>query len=163
MKQMVVSVRIPGGDSKSSAFADLTHRWLDELADDFERQMGQPFEGGNGVLFGCDVLVALHGAKASWELFDVEAFERYILEEAPGFVIALPTMLADLVAFTNFLARQGRIAPERSEATQARFFAMLGREVHRGKTTPRGDADDAPPPLNRAERRAAAARRRRAH
>lgn len=164
MKQMVVSVRIPGGDSEASAFADLTHRWLDDFAEDFELRMGEPYEGGNGVLFACDVLVELHGADASWDRFDVHAFERFVREDAPGFMVVLPAMLADLAAFTSYLSLHGRVAFERHVQTVERLVAISDE----GDASPReGDASERSsdrlvvPRPNRAERRAAARRARR--
>jgi hypothetical protein len=166
MKPIVLSLRIPGNGSPASKFADLTHDWLDEFVDDYEQRTGEVDEGGNGVLFACDVLVNLHGADASWERFDVRAFEAYIREQVPGFVIVLPTMLADLAAFTSYLAARGRLAFERHVETMERLVAIMADAEVARRAAERGDRptdDDVMPPPNRAERRAAAryARRRR--
>ena len=166
-KSYVISVRVPGGSASASAFADLTHRWLDEFMDDFERRMGKPCESsGNGVLFACDVLVNLFGADASWDRFEVHAFEAYIREQVPGFVIVLPTMLADLAAFTSYLAARGRLASERHVETMERLVAITAdAEVARraGERRDRPSGHYVTPAPTRAERRAAARRARRMH
>jgi hypothetical protein len=146
---VLVSTRIDSGDPVLEAFTDQTYAWLEEMQADFERCMKMPFEGGAGILFGNDVLVALHGHEASWALFEVHAFEQFVREIHPDFVAVLPGMLADLAAFTNFLARTGRLAPERASETLDRLYAIAGdRPVLRA---------------NRAARRASARARRRMH
>jgi hypothetical protein len=140
----LISLRRPNADPATSAFADLTHEWLEEMRRDYRRTMGDEYDGGNGVLFASDVLVALHGAEASWEKFDVDAFVAWIGEHAPAFDRVMPMMLADLATFTSFLALFERISWECAEKTEERFRTSVGL-----------------PPPNRQERRALRAARRR--
>lgn len=148
----LVSFRIDSGDPVLEAFTDQTYVWLDELKADFERQMGSRFEGC-GVLFANDVLVALHGHEASWTRFDVHALERWIIENEPGFLIALPQMLADVMCFTNYLARHGHIEPAIAIETERRTFEV--NEL--------GPPPSAPSRASRSARRRAARAKRRAH
>lgn len=143
----LVSFRVDSGDPVLEAFTDQTYVWLDELKADFERSTGSPFEGGSGVLFANDVLVALHGHDASWARFDVLELERWIEENEPGFVIALPSMLLDLMCFTSFLARHGHLDPQRALDTETRALEWQPVEAR----------------PNRAERRRAERARRRMH
>lgn len=128
------------------AFADLTHAWLDDQIAHHERTFREPWGGGTGALLACDVLIALHGHDASWQRFDVVAFETYVRERIPSLAPAIPAALCDLAWFVTFLADRGRLSPERAEATVARVRELVG---------------GAPRRPNRHERRASAARRRR--
>lgn len=135
-------------DPALQAFLERTYAWLDELRADVRRCTGSDF-AGNGVLFAHDVLIELHGRDASWARFDVHAFERWIAGNAPGFLVALPQMLADVMCFTNYLARHGHLEPAIAIETERRTFEVLG-------------LDPLPParPSRRERRRAARAKRR---
>jgi hypothetical protein len=137
---MMISIRVPSAEPAHEAFADLTHAWLDELKADFLRSTGEALEGGSGVLMASDVLVELHGREACWARFDVDTFERWVRTNLPAFTVALPSMLADLACFTNYLARAGRIDPDRAIATQRRMFELNGLADPTPNVSPR------PPP-----------------
>ena len=86
---------------------------------------------GHGVLFAHDVLVEIHGAQASWARFDVVVFERWVEENEPLFLPTLPSILADLACFSNYLARTGRFSIAEAVAIEKRTMelcaAALGR------------------------------------
>ncbi len=119
---VLITFRLPG--SSTDPFLAETEAWLDEVRADFREQMGAELPG-NGVLFAHDVLVEMHGAKASWARFDVAAFERWVHENEPAFACMLPTMLADLACFTNYLARTGRFPVEQAIAVEKRTMALF--------------------------------------
>jgi hypothetical protein len=120
--------------------------------------MGFPFPDGGGILLGNDVLVALHGHDAAWSRFDVADFETWVVENVPGFEVALTAMIADLCCFTSYLARTGRIAPERAIATERR---LRERTATAAPVSPAPRRTTQPwAPRNRAERRSAARARR---
>ena len=158
MKTMLSSRRRDSGDPVLEAFTDQTYAWLDELRADFRRCMGFPFPDGGGILFGNDVLVALHGHDAAWSRFDVADFEAWVVENVPGFEVALTPMIADLCCFTSYLARTGRIAPERARATERRLRELTATATPASSSPPRATHPWAP--SNRAERRSAARTRR---
>ena len=120
---VLISIRMSNGPPETQAFLAQTDAWLDEVKADFRREMGAELPG-NGVLFAHDVLCEIHGAEASWALFDVTTFERWVRENAPAFAVILPTMLADLACFSNYLARTGRFAIEQAIGIERRTIEL---------------------------------------
>lgn len=125
MATHLISLRRPSGDPSREAFTDTTYELIGAMERDFERSVGKPFEGGNGILVANDVLLELHGEAADWSRFEVGELERWLCDNEPGFAKALPVILLDLMVFTNFIARRGILAPERAEATQARALTFV--------------------------------------
>lgn len=123
---VLVTFRMPG--VSTDPFLIQTDAWLAEVRADFRKQMGAELSGC-GVLFAYDVLSEIHGADASWDHFDVGAFERWVHENQPEFVCMIPTMLAELACFANFLARTRRFSIEQAIAIQARTIELCTEQL----------------------------------